>query len=40
MNNQIKQNITEYQSIIEYIRNSIDDGKCDFYPKCKKLTLQ
>ena len=38
MNNQIKQNITECQSIIEHIRNSINDGKCNFCPKCKELT--
>ena len=38
MNNQIKQNITECQNIIEHIRNSINDGKCNFCPKCKELT--
>ena len=36
MNNQIKQNITECQNIIEHIRNSINDGKCNFCPKWLK----
>lgn len=37
MNNQIKQNITESQSIIEHIRNSINDGSCYKCIKCEKL---
>jgi len=38
MNNQIKQSIEECQSIIEHIRNSINNKECNFCPKCKELT--
>lgn len=38
MNNQIKQNVTKCQSIIEHIRSSINNGKCVRCSICSKLT--
>ena len=38
MMKQIKQNIADCESIIEHIRKSINDGKCDNCLRCMELT--
>lgn len=37
MNDQIQQNITESQNIIEHIRSSINSGECNGCLQCKKI---
>lgn len=38
MDDQVKHNILECQNIINHIRTSINDGKCNFCHKCTELT--